>query len=704
MPDSGPGRKITAAAGFRRAPRGIPGYTDRTPLEAPLSPRAVLPTEHRMNLAFPRRTGPPPRRALHLLPRLAAAALLLALGGGAALSCSVHRSSGEPRGLVLIVVDTLRGDRLGCAGYGAAVTPTLDSLAAAGTMFTDAMTPAPVTLPAMSSILTGRLPFHHGVRDNDAFVLAPDRITLAERFRERRWRTGAVVGSAVLAADRGLNQGFETYDDEFGGEYPVYDPSLSGMEGRLAATRRRADAVTDHALQVLDEMDRAPFFLLVHYFDVHMYYDPPPAFAALHPGRPYDGEVSFVDAQIGRLLREVRRHHDVLTVVTADHGESQNEHGEPQHGFLLYQSTLHVPLIVSGPEVPPGVRREDPVSLVDLEPTLARVFDLPGNGPSPDGRALVWNRPEVEPRTLYAETFRTLVSYNWSELRAARRGPLKLIRGPHDEVYDLAADGREQHDLVDSVDVPRLSEFLEDIAHSDPPESVLAAARPAMSGQRRELLQSLGYVGAMSAETTRPRVHPDPRQMLPGWLAEQWAKDAVRHAGVFLARGDTARATDLLDSALVVNPRLVPARVIRGQLRAASGERAAARRDLEAALAADPTEVHALATLARLAGAESREREAHALWKRVYAADETDRDALVHLAEWDIHHGRPEHALPYLRRLVNQDPEDAAARFDLGLAAHRTGRGEEARENFESYLELDPKGPAADEVRKLLED
>jgi len=196
--------------------------------------------------------------------------------------------------LVLIVIDTLRGDRLGSVGYSPAHTPTLDSLAAVGTQFRAASTPVPLTLPAMASLLTGRYPFHHGARDNDRFALPDGELTLAERFREAGFRTAAVVGSAVLAEDRGLHQGFESYDDDFQGNYPVYTPSLQVLAAEFSRTQRRADVVTDLALKRAQAMGTDPYFLLVHYFDVHMYYDPPPAFAALHPGRPYDGEVSFV--------------------------------------------------------------------------------------------------------------------------------------------------------------------------------------------------------------------------------------------------------------------------------------------------------------------------------------------------------------------------------------------------------------------------
>jgi hypothetical protein len=216
------------------------------------------------------------------------------------------------------------------------------------------MTTVPVTLPAVTSLLTGRLPPHHGVRDNDRFVLDPAEETLAERFQAAGWRTGAVLGSAILARDRGLAQGFDTYDDTFADPFPVYDPTLLPLAGELSKSQRRADVVTNRALTLVKSFGPAPYFLFVHYFDAHMFYDPPPGHAALHPGRPYDGEISFVDAEIGRLLRGIGPRRDALVVVVSDHGEANGDHGEPQHGFLLYQATLRVAALASGAGVPAG--------------------------------------------------------------------------------------------------------------------------------------------------------------------------------------------------------------------------------------------------------------------------------------------------------------------------------------------------------------
>jgi arylsulfatase A-like enzyme len=302
------------------------------------------------------------------------------LGAALLVTAACGRGKNGPGALVLIVIDTLRADHLGAYGSSEASTPVLDALAARGTRFAQAMTPAPITLPAVSSLLTGRLPFHHGVRDNDRYTLPETELTLAERFRGAGWRTQAVVASAILASDRGLSQGFETYEDKFAPPFPIHTPTLEVFADELARSQRRADAVTDLALAGLAGLGDEPFFLFVHYFDVHSYYDPPPPYREKHRNNLYDGEVSFVDAEIGRLLEGLAKRPDALIVVVSDHGEGLGEHGETST-VLLHQSTVQVAFLAAGPGVPVGLVRTDPVSLVDVEPTLAAIFRLRGQSP-----------------------------------------------------------------------------------------------------------------------------------------------------------------------------------------------------------------------------------------------------------------------------------------------------------------------------------
>jgi arylsulfatase A-like enzyme/Flp pilus assembly protein TadD len=642
-----------------------------------------------------------PTPSVRLRPRWTAlfAAAVCLLG---ALSCG--RGGGAGRALVLIVIDTLRADHLGSYGDTEARTPTLDALAARGVRFADAQTAVPVTLPSITTLLTGRYPFHTGVRDNERYVLPASEQTLAQRFRQAGWRTGAVVGSAILAADRGLSRGFETYDDKFTGPFPVYQPTLQVFADKFASTQRRADVVTDRALSQLESFGKDPFFLFVHYFDVHSYYDPPPKYAAMHPGHPYDGEISYVDAEIGRLLDGLKHRSDALVVVVADHGEGLGEHGELEHGFLLYQSTLHVPIIAAGPGLPAGEVRNDPVSLVDLEPTLAAWYGLPKAAVPRDGRALRWATPESAAPHLYAETMRTLVSYGWSELRSMTEGTMKLIAGPSRELYDLAADPHEEHDLSATGDTTALARDLRTMTGGETRDQVLAGLSGDIDPHRKELLESLGYLGTSDAARAPGHVYPDPREELPKWSQAQREKALYRKAMTLALEGNFAQALVLFDSVAVGNPGQADLFYNRGLTKRRLGDEAGFRSDLDRALRLDDRYLPAQTLMAKIEADEGHPDRAQARWRHVLEVDPNNVAALTALSEADLKAGKIEEALPYLRSLVSATPDDADARYNLGLAARQTGHLPEAREHLEAFLRLAPADQRAGLVRKLLGD
>ena len=619
----------------------------------------------------------------------------------ATLSCGTA-SSGRPGALVLIVIDTLRADHVGCLGYEKATTPNLDALAARGILFTRATTSVPVTLPAISTLFTGRQPFHHGVRDNERYVLSAEEHTLAERLKTKGWRTGAVVASAIIGADRGLDQGFDVYDDAFTGPYPVYRSTLNVFAEEFASTRRRADNVTDRAISLLDSFGKDPFFLFVHYFDVHGYYDPPPAYDAQHQGRPYDGEIAFVDAEIGRLLKRLGKRSDAAVMVVSDHGEGLGEHGEYEHGFFVYQATLKVPVIVAGPAVPAGMVRNDPIGLVDLEPTVASWLGLPAGDLSRDGRTLQWDRPEAEPVPLYSETFRTLVSYNWSELRSIQDGDWKLIHGPTDELYDLARDPNEVNDLGDADPAPRLRRLLEEMHGHETRAQVLAAVRGDLDADRKELVESLGYIGG-SEEGTETREYPHPRDAVPEWMEYQQRKRLYRKGMTLAMQGEYVAALTIFDSVLTRDKR-PDVYFNSGLTHRHLGNSAGFVADIQTALRLDPDYVPALAVLARANYEAGDHQLAFERWTRIYGLDPTHVPTLRALSKWYTDRDDLEASLPYLRALVNQVPQDVVMRYNLGMAAAQLGRSKEAEDHLETFLRIAPNHSHAAKARETLQE
>jgi arylsulfatase A-like enzyme len=385
------------------------------------------------------------------------------------------------RSVLLITIDTLRADRLGCYGDTLARTPRIDALAGGSAVFDRAYTPVPITLPAHASLFTGLIPPAHGVRGNGAFALGPGVKTLAEAFTAEGRATAAFVGGFPLARRFGLDRGFGHYDDRLA--------KSPGVNFEFA--ERRADAVADSAIAWLATQP-GDVFAWVHFFDPHAPYDPPPAFRGADP---YRGEIAAVDAAVGRLLDAWdKRSGPSIVALTADHGEAFGEHGEESHSLFVYDVTLHVPLVIKGPGVTAG-RRAAAVSTVDLATTLLALAGATARLPGADLLAA------VDPaRPLYAETLAPRVDFGWSELRSIRSGKHKLIRAPRPELYDVVADPGETRDL--SAAQPDTAQRLDGALDAVIASAGEAETRRVADPETAERLRALGYVQAPASGGT----------------------------------------------------------------------------------------------------------------------------------------------------------------------------------------------------------
>ena len=285
----------------------------------------------------------------------AAAWLLAACQGSPDTSLATH----EKPNLVLISIDTCRADHLSCYGYERPTTPNIDAVASEGALFERATAAVPLTLPSHSTMLTGTLPPYHGVRDNEGYVLSEANETLAEILKARGYKTAAAVGSFVLDARFGLAQGFDTYDDRMD----------AGPATPFSGAERRGEEVSRSAVQWLEANREEPFFLFLHYFDPHWDYRPPPPFDEIYADEPYAGEVAYVDHCIGTVLDKLKSlglYDTALIAIVGDHGESLGQHGEPGHGFFVYESSLRTPFIVR----PPGGLKK-PRRVADINASAA---------------------------------------------------------------------------------------------------------------------------------------------------------------------------------------------------------------------------------------------------------------------------------------------------------------------------------------------
>jgi arylsulfatase A-like enzyme/Flp pilus assembly protein TadD len=373
---------------------------------------------------------------------------LLLLGASACHRGSGSKETWPSAPIVLISIDTLRSDHLPVYGYQGVATPAIDALRKDAILFEKAYSHYPLTLPSHTTLLSGLLPTHTGVRDNSGYTFdAAHHPYLPQILKKAGYDTGAAVSAFILRHGTGLASGFDLYDDD-----------ISAGAGTDAYTAQRAGDVTaQKALDWVKGRGAKPFFLFLHLYEPHSPYEPPEPFASRYRTIPYDGEIATADSIVGTVLAALKEqgiYDRAVVVLLSDHGEGLGEHGEEQHGFFLYRETLQVPLLV---KLPGGARAgstvASPAGLVDVVPTLLAVtgVDKPAGL---DGQSLlslpVAESPAAPPRQIYAETFFPRLHYGWSDLASLIEGRFHYIHGPAPEMFDLTADPGETRNVLES--------------------------------------------------------------------------------------------------------------------------------------------------------------------------------------------------------------------------------------------------------------
>ncbi|MFL6197415.1 MAG: sulfatase-like hydrolase/transferase [Thermoanaerobaculia bacterium] len=623
---------------------------------------------------------------LKIRSALAALSSCLLLG---AAGCSRAGNPSAPN-LVLVTLDTVRADHLGCYGDRSAVTPWLDGLAKEGVRFANASSAVPLTLPSHTTVMTGLLPPHHGLRNNGAGGLREETATLATVLAGSGYRTGAFVGAFVLDHRFGLDKGFQVYDDEV-----ERDPRA----GVVLEAERPGRDVVDRALAWLgkdpedEDKNEQPFFLWVHLYDAHAPYTPPPAWGARHPGRPYDGEISAVDEQVGRILEELRRRGldgETVVAVAADHGEGLGEHGELTHGLLLYEPTLRVPLLLRAPWALKPRTVEAPVSLADLAPTLAGLLGkaFPAGRPL-DGRDLAPTlREGREPASadVYAET-RYPAIFGWSPLSSLRRRELKLIWGPRPELYDLARDPGEAAELL-AGGASRYESAVKGFSSRLAALEAGAVEGPdpgAADAETRARLASLGYVAGKAAPPSAEAPDaPNPKDKVA--LFQRFEQANAR-----LSDGGAAAALEEMQALVDADPANP---VFRGKLAAAWRERGDLARAVplyrQAAEAAprDPEAWYNLAAALQEAGGLA---DARIAIERALALDSRRPEPHNTLGIIEMGEGRLEEARRQFEAAAGLDPRNAAALNNLGNVLKAEGKLDGAERAYQRSLAVAPR-------------
>jgi arylsulfatase A-like enzyme/Tfp pilus assembly protein PilF len=609
------------------------------------------------------------------------AGLLLCLGG--CRHQEPERATAAPRdaNVLLITLDTTRADHLSCYDPQGARTPHLDSLAAHGVRFAHAIAQVPLTLPSHACIMTGAYPPVHKLRDMGGFVLDKSHPTIASLTQAAGFSTAAFVGSRVVAKHFGLSHGFDTYDDDMGGETE---------EGKLPGVfpERRASVVTDRALAWLKQNAQRKFFLWAHYYDPHAPYDPPEPFKHQYAQNLYDGEIAYMDEQVGRLLDgldQLALASRTLIIAVGDHGESLGEHGEATHGIFLYDATLHVPLIVAGPDVPRGKVIDDQVRSIDLHPTAMEFLHLPSS-PEAQGVSLwplMQQGTHVRSNYSYGETLYPRTYMGWSELRAMRTDGWKFILAPHPELYDLHRDPGELQNLIahHPAEADQFQKLIWKVAGTQGKTENVTTV-PVDEQTRREL-ESLGYVsGGSSREIQLGADAPDPKDRIA-------VMKIMEEAERFLNAHDNARAAQLMEQAL----RQDPGNPMGHVYLAMAWERAG---QLQRAVAVyeDAIHRHVLTDIiySRLGKLYLRLHEldkAVNVMNRSNQINPTDLDNLRNLGTAELQLGHVDEAERAFKAITLQNDHYSAAYNGLGLVAIQRGDADMARHDFEKAIELD---------------
>jgi choline-sulfatase len=575
---------------------------------------------------------------------------LMAIGGAvvvAAIAAAVWWWRRDPafalpatpdENVLLVTIDTLRADALSSYG-GPAATPNLDRLAAHGARFTFAHAATVLTLPSHATILTGVYPYQHGIRDNIGYRLRPDASTMATRLKSLGFATGAFVGAFVLEKRFGLNLGFDVYDDQI--------PEVSST-AIFFETERRADAV----VTVADAwIDRTPgkWFGWVHVYDPHAPYRPPAAWLARYAQQPYYGAVAWTDDALGPLLDRLRAlSRPTLVIVTGDHGESLGEHGEATHGVFTYESTLRIPLIIATVEpraarAPGGRVIDAAVRHIDLLPT---VLDAVGARPDPSlpGASLrdVIAHGGGPDRPSYFEAMMTNLARGWAPLRGVLVGREKYIDLPIPEVYDLASDPTEAHNLAASSPdrVRALADVLKGVnvaPPNRPTDEPLAV---------RDKLRSLGYLSTTAKARAQYTAADDPKRLID--------LDHRMHEAV------TAYEGGKLDDAVTI---------------------------LQQVIAERPDNAEAVLDLAVAYWQAGRDDDAIDVLQAAMKRGVTQADVRTKLGLCLGLVGRGAQAIPLLETTAGDDPDALSA---LGFAYTQTGRLADARRTFQHLLAIDP--------------
>jgi choline-sulfatase len=609
-------------------------------------------------------------RTFKLTLFIVAAAILADIHSAAQTSKMAKAHSTLPQkpkpNVILITIDTLRADHVGCYGSKFAKTPTLDALAHDGVVFEHAISQVPLTWPSHAVILTGTYPFQNGVQDFTGQPLVPQFRSVAQAFQNAGYATGAIVSSFVLDRSWGLARGFDFYDDAFSAE--------SFKKTDISLVERRAGESVPHAISWLKRTSHRSFFLWLHLYDPHSPYDPPEPFRTEYRDHLYDGEIAYTDHELGALITWLKQNHlydSSLIVALSDHGESLGEHGEDEHGFFVYNATVHVPLIVKPPSGS-GIsrsRRAEPVETLAVAPTLV---ELAGLQTTDDPILKQFQASGLFERrqptnqwhsTAYSETFYPFSSFGWSPLHAVESERFHFIDAPQPELYDLESDpGETKNILADQpATVAVLKEELRHLLANDPfAQSDVGAV--SLNPDAQEKLRALGYFGfhaAVSPESLKQGL-ADPKDKL-------WEFNAILHAEDAFQQNQNDKAEALLTEVQHKDPQIYVIPFLLGEAALKQQNWQIAADEFQRCLQLNPNFDNAMTGMARALVKLDRAEDARIWLNKALQINPHNYRALYEVGLLDAKTD-PDAALASYQKAISIQPNFSPGQRDTGMA------------------------------------
>ncbi|MEE8171042.1 MAG: tetratricopeptide repeat protein, partial [Phycisphaerae bacterium] len=645
------------------------------------------------------------------------------------------------KSVLLVSVDTTRADFLACYGHATSQTPNIDQLAAEGTQFNWCMSAAPSTLPSHASLLTGTYPHVHGARENGISALHKNNVLLAEIFHEAGYATHAEVATSVLNNVYGLDQGFDSYgdmlntmraakpkqlDEQFDADIAALldsDAAVDQIDSSPMHDSRKADEITDAGIALLKRVQDKPFFIFLHYYDPHIPHVAPRQFADRFADG-YLAEIAYFDHEFGRLMAALKAQglaEKTLVILTSDHGESRNQHGEPTHSYFLYDATQHVPLILWAPgRIPAGQIVNGQVRLIDVPATI---LEFAGLEPSKQNQGLsLWpfvENPAYDPKLpAYGDSMSAQLSFGFSMLRFLRHDGWKYIHAPVAELYHVEQDRLEMFNrAADHPDrVKSLRRMMHDIIEESPDPPGGRFTTKTMTDEEKQIMQQLGYLTGDAdinehelASTTEldafeptgpnPADHTETIQLLSRGVGAKISGRPVDAEKCFRRllelHPDNARATRELGDALCGQTRFNEALEVYKQARVLSPEDARpaaaiasllsmrgdydeAAKVFRDALELDPTNVAANLGMASLLSSQQKFDDAFSHFEQAYRRGSQIPEIVFKwgMALWLS--GQREPAVEKLREAVARNPDNAQSRQALAILLHQLGKLDDA--------------------------